>query len=198
MSRIPQKSVLKCLYFLNYLQFFLKKHAGEPAIPKAEPVEASESGDHLSVYAHSLSSKTSSSMKISNFNFFDPMTAAGIYDSTINSSTIGNNKTNIHQDQHPHHHTQHIYSSVNDYSSSSRPTTNGYWPYPTQPYFPTTPRPYNIINQMPSTSLSDPCSSPIQQDLSCHTYGSYPHIQKIVGNYPTSYEFYQPHPAKYC
>jgi hypothetical protein len=95
-----------------------------------EPVEASESGDHAS------------SIRIPNFNLFDTMAAAGIYDPTINSSSNINNKINLH------HNNQHIYSSNNDYNSSSVPTSNGYWPYSAQSYFPGTTRPYQ-------TSVSD-------------------------------------------
>ncbi|CAF4013372.1 unnamed protein product [Rotaria sordida] len=53
--------------------------------------EASQSGDYLSFYTH-----PSASMKIPNFNLFDTMTAAEIYDSTISSLSNGNNKTNLH------------------------------------------------------------------------------------------------------
>ncbi|CAF1181994.1 unnamed protein product [Rotaria sordida] len=188
----------------NYLESPKKKHAGGYTTPKVEPVEASESGDHISTYNHSSSSpksSSSSSMRISNFNLFDTMTAVGMYDSTVNSSPITNNKTNFYHIQNGNHHnTQNIYSSNNDYgSSSSIPTSNGcYWPYSTQSYFPTTTTRQYMVNQIPSTSLSDTCTSPTQQDLSYHTHGSYPHMQKPVGNYPTSYEFYQPHNAKYC
>ncbi|CAF2403601.1 unnamed protein product [Rotaria sp. Silwood2] len=184
----------------DYLESPKKKHAGGYTTPKIEPVEASESGDHTSTYNHSSSSPkpSSSSMRIPNFNLFDTMTAVGLYDSTVNSSTISNNKTNFYHIQNGNHHnTQHMYSSNNDYGSSSIPTSNGYWPYPTQSYFPATTRQY-MVNQIPSTSLSDTCASPTQQDLSYHTHGSYPHMQKTVGNYPTSYEFYQQHNAKYC
>jgi hypothetical protein len=143
-----------------------------------EPVEASESGDHL----------LTSSMRIPNFNLFDTMAAAGIYDPTINSSSNVNNKINLH------HNNQHIYSSNTDYGSSSMPTSNGYWPYSPQSYFPGTTRQY-MPNQ---TSASGTSSSPNEQDLSYHTHGSYSHMQKMVGNHPTNYEFYQPHNAKYC
>jgi len=148
-----------------------------------EPVEASESGDHLSTYTHS----SPSSMRIPNFNLFDTMTIPG------------NNKTNLHhiQNGNHHHNGQNIYSSNNEYSSSSISTSNGYWPYSTQPYFPGTTRQY-MVNQTPSTSVSDICSSPNEQDLSYHTHGSYSHMQKMVGNYPANYEFYQQHNAKYC
>ncbi|CAF2111120.1 unnamed protein product [Rotaria magnacalcarata] len=186
----------------DYLEPPKKKHAGEYTTPKVEPVEASESGDHPSTYVHPSSPKTSSSssssMRIPNFNLFDTMTAAGMYDSTVNSSATANNKNNFYHIQNGNHHnTPHIYSSNNEYGSSSMPTSNGYWPYATQPYFPATTRQY-MVNQIPSSSLSDTCASTTQQDLSYHTHGSYPHMQKTVGNYPTSYEFYQPHNAKYC
>jgi len=138
-----------------------------------EPVEASESGDHAS------------SIRIPNFNLFDTMAAAGIYDPTINSSSNINNKINLH------HNNQHIYSSNNDYNSSSVPTSNGYWPYSAQSYFPGTTRPYQ-------TSVSDTNSSSTEQDLPYHTHGTYSHMQKMVGNHPSSYEFYPPHNAKYC
>jgi hypothetical protein len=121
------------------------------------------------------------------------MAAAGIYD-----SSSGHNKTNLHHIQNGNHHNgQHIYSSNNDYGSSSIPTSNGYWPYATQSYFPGTTRQY-MVNQTPSTSIPDTCSPSSEQQLSYHTQGSYSHMQKMVGNYPTNYEFYQPHNAKYC
>lgn len=161
-----------------------------------EPVEASESGDHTSTYTHS---SPPTSRRIPNFNLFDPMAVAGIYD-----SSNGNNKTNLHHIQNGNHHLgQHIYSSNNDYNSSSISTSNSYWPYSTQTYFPGTTtaaatRQY-MGNQTSSTSLSDTCSSPTEQDLSYHPHGSYSHMQKMVGNYPTNYEFYQQqHNAKYC
>ncbi len=117
------------------------------------------------------------------------MAAAGIYD-----SANGNHKTNLHHNPNG----QHIYSSTNDYSSSpSIPTANSYWPYSTQPYFPGTPRQY-MVNQTPSTAVSDTCSSPTEQDLPYHPHGPYSHMQKMVGNYPTNYDFYPPHNAKYC
>ena len=230
-----------------------------------EPVEASESGDHLSTYGLPSSSKTppmSNNLPatIPNFNFIDPMTmAAVIYEQTggtssttsnssnssstsstnfrctdslptpssvslaaayaaassnypSSSSLNGNNKTNhlhphhhIHNGNNTHHHhnSQHLYSPNNDYVSSSVTTPNGYWPYSTQPYFPTTTRQY-MVTQPPSscpitaTGVSDTSSSSSQQDLSYHTHGSYPHMQKMVGNYPGSYEFYQQHNTKYC
>jgi len=124
-------------------------------------------------------------MRIPNFNLFDTM--AGIYD-----SSNANNKTNLHHIQNGNHHnTQHIYSSNNEYSTSA----NAYWPYSTQSYFPGTTRQY-MVNQTSSTSNT--CSSQNEQDLSYHTHGSYSHMQKMVGNYSTNYEFYQPHNAKYC
>ncbi|CAF1247504.1 unnamed protein product [Adineta steineri] len=188
-----------------------KKHAAECITPKMEPVEASESGDHLSAYAHLSSPKTPPpqpaqqqppppppSMRIPNFSLFDTMTSAGIYDPTVTSSSNGNNKTNFHHIQNGNHHNgQHIYSAHNDYGTSSVPTSNGYWPYSPQAYFPNATRQY-MINQTPSTSLPDTCSSPTEQDLSYHPHGSYSHMQKMVGNYPTSYEFYQQHNTKYC
>ena len=137
-------------------------------------------------------------MRISNFNLFDPMAAVGLYDSTGNSPSTSNNKTSFYHMQNGNsHNSQHIYSSTNDYGSPSIPTSNGYWPYSTQSYFPATTRPY-MVNQIPSTSLTDSCSSSTHQDLPYATHGSYSHMQKTVGNYPTSYEFYQPHNAKYC
>jgi hypothetical protein len=127
------------------------------------------------------------------------------------SSLHGNNKTNhLHPSHHiqngtnnHHHNGQHLYSPNTDYSSSSVTASNGYWPYSTQPYFPATTRQY-MVTQPPSscpitpTGVSDTSSSSSQQDLSYHTHGSYPHMQKMVGNYPTSYEFYQQHNPKYC
>ncbi|CAF1487063.1 unnamed protein product [Rotaria sordida] len=102
-----------------------------------EQTEASQSGDYLSFYTHPLAS-----MKIPNFNLFDTMTAAGIYDSTI--------------------------------SSLSNDTTRQY-----------------MVNQASSASASDTSSSPTKQALSYYTYESYSHMQKMSGNYPVSYEFYQ-------
>ncbi|CAF4639977.1 unnamed protein product, partial [Rotaria sp. Silwood2] len=105
----------------------LPKHASDFFTPKMESVEASESGDYLSFYTH-----PSSSMKIPTFNLFDTMAAAGIYDSTISSSSNGNNKTNLHYTG------QHIYSTNNnDYTSPISPS-NEYWSYSTQSYFPGT------------------------------------------------------------
>jgi hypothetical protein len=131
-------------------------------------------------------------MRIPNFNLFDPMAVAGIYD-----SANGNNKTNLHHIPNGNHpNGQHIYSSNNEYNSSTIPTSNGYWPYATQSYFPGTTRQY-MVNQPSSTSVSDTWSSPTQE-LSYHTPGSYSHMQKMVGNYPTNYEFYQQHNNKYC
>jgi len=126
------------------------------------------------------------------------------------SSLHGNTKTNhLHHSHHiqngnnnHHHNGQHLYSPNTDYGSSSVTASNGYWPYSTQPYFPTT-RQY-MVTQPPSscpitpTGVSDTSSSSSQQDLSYHTHGSYPHMQKMVGNYPTTYEFYQQHNNKYC
>lgn len=231
-----------------------------------EPVEASESGDHLSTYGLPSSSKTPPMSNtipaaIPNFNFIDPMAmAAVIYDQTggtsstasnsSNSSTTsstnfrcteslptpssvslaaayaaasatypassslnGTNKTtHLHSHHHlqnggnathHHHNGQHLYSPNNEYVSSSVGTSNGYWPYSSQAYFPSTTRQY-MVAQPPSscpitpTGVSDTSSSSPQQDLSYHTHGSYPHMQKMVGNYPTSYEFYQQHNNKYC
>lgn len=155
-----------------------------------EPVEASESGDHSSTYPHA----SSSSRRIPNFNLFDPMNVGGIYD-----TSNGNNKTNLHHMQNGTHHTgQNIYSANNEYNPSSIPTSNNYWPYSTPGYFPGTTRQY-MINQTSSTSISDTCSSPsTEQDLSYHPHGSYSHMQKMVGNYPANYEFYQQHNTKYC
>jgi hypothetical protein len=130
-------------------------------------------------------------MRIPNFNLFDTMAAAGMYDPSI--GTTSNNKTN-HIQNGNYHNGQHIYSPNNDYVPSSLTTSNGYWPYTTQPYFSGSARQY-MVNQTPSTSVSDTCSSPSQQDLSYHTY---PHMQKMVENYSTSYEFYQQQNAKYC
>jgi len=178
----------------SHSNVFLQKHAVECITPKMEPVEATESGDHLSTYAHLSPPKTPPPMRIPNFTLFDTMTSAGIYDSTISSSSNGNNKTNFHHIQNGNHHNgQHIYSSTNDYV----PSSNGYWPYSTQPYFPGATRQYTI-NQTSSTSVPDTCSSPTEQELSYNTHGSYSHMQKMVGNYPTSYEFYQQHNTKYC
>lgn len=229
-----------------------------------EPVEASESGDHLSAYGLS-SSKTppinnSLSTAMPSFNFIDQMTmAAAMYDQTggtssstpnsSNSSNIsstnfrctdpiptpstvslaaayaaassnypsssalnGNNKSNhLHSHHHGqngtttnhHHNGQHLYPSNTDYGSSPVTSSNGYWPYSTQSYFPGTTRQY-MGSQPPAscpltaTGVSDTSSSPSQQDLAYHTHGSYPHMQKMVGTYPASYEFYQQHNAKYC
>ena len=133
-------------------------------------------------------------MRIPNFNLFDTMAAAGIYD-----PASGNPKTNLHHIPNGNHsNVQHIYPSTNDYnSSSSIPTSNGYWPYSTPSYFPAPPRQY-MINQTSSTSVSDTCSSLTEQNLPYHTHGSYAQMQKMVGNYPTNYEFYPQHNAKYC
>ncbi|UJR20764.1 hypothetical protein I4U23_023882 [Adineta vaga] len=172
-----------------------KKHANDCITPKMEPVEASESGDHSSTYAHLSPPKTPPppAMRIPNFSLFDTMTSAGMYD-----SSNGNTKTNFHHIQNGNHHTgQHIYSANTDYGPSSVPTSNGYWPYATQSYFPSASRQY-MMNQTPSTSLSDGCSSPTEQELSYHPHGTYSHMQKMVGNYPTGYEFYQQHNPKYC
>jgi hypothetical protein len=182
------KKVLTSFFLNNFFyDIILQKHAGGYSTPKMEPVEASESGDHLSTYTHS----SPSSMRIPNFNLFDTMAAAGIYDSTMNASSNGNNKINLH------HNGQHIYATNNDYGSSSVPPSNGYWPYSTQSYFPGPTRQY-MVNQTPSTSVSDTNSPTSEQELSYHTHGSYSHMQKMVGNHPASYEFYQQHNAKYC
>ena len=67
--------------------------------------------------------------------------------------------------------------------TSSVTAPNGYWPYSTQPYFPSTARQY-MITQPPSscpitpTGVSDTSSSSSQQDLSYHTHGSYPTYAK--------------------
>ncbi|CAF1038516.1 unnamed protein product [Rotaria sordida] len=240
-----------------------KKHAGGYTTPKIEPVEASESGDHLLTYGLPSSSKTPPMTNalpstIPNFNFIDPMTmAAVIYEQTGGTSTTsnssnssstsstnlrctdsittsnsvslaaayaaassnysstsslnGNNKTNhLHSHHHiqngnnnHHHNGQHLYSPNNDYGSSSVTASNGYWPYSTQPYFAGAARQY-MVTQPPSscpitpTGVSDTSSSSSQQDLSYHTHGAYPHMQKMVGNYPASYDFYQQHNNKYC
>ena len=202
----------------------LQKPAGGYSTPKIEPIEASESGDHSSAYVRPPSaSKVSPPMKLANFNLFDTMAAAGMYDSTVNTpatssassttqnsaslaaayaaaSSNGTHKTHqLHhpiQNGHPHH-GQHLYASHGDYGSSPVTAPNGYWPYSTQPYFNSTPRQY-MVPQTPPTSVSDTCSSPSRQELSYHTHGPYPHMQKMVGNYPTNYEFYQQHNAKYC
>lgn len=128
------------------------------------------------------------------------------------SSLHGNTKSNhLHSSHHlqngstnHHHNGQHLYSPNNDYASSPITSTNGYWPYSTQSYFPGTTRQY-MVTQPPSScpitpsGVSDTSSSPSQQDLaSYHSHGSYPHMQKMVGNYPTTYEFYQQHNTKYC
>ena len=128
------------------------------------------------------------------------------------SSLHGNTKSNhLHSSHHiqngsnnHHHNGQHLYSPNNDYGSSPVTSANGYWPYPTQPYFASTTRQY-MVTQPPSScpitpsGVSDTSSSPSQPDLvSYHPHGSYPHMQKMVGNYPTSYEFYQQHNTKYC
>ena len=231
-----------------------------------EPVEASESGDHLSSYglpSSSSSSKTpplpnALSSTMSNFNFIDPMAmAAVIYEqsggtssttsnssnsslssstnfrctdslsnansvslaaaayaaasSNYSSSNVNSKNTHPHShhvqngthNHHHHHNGQHLYSPNQDYGSSSVPTSAGYWPYPTQTYFPSAARQYMVPQPPPScpiaaTGVSDTSSSSSQQDLSYHAHGSYPHMQKMVGTYPTSYEFYQQHNAKYC
>ena len=242
-----------------------------------EPVEASESGDHLLTYGLPSSSKTPPLTNplpttIPNFNFIDPMTMAAViceqsggtsttsnsssssstssatnfrctdsittsnsvslaaayaaassnYSSSSSSSLNGNNKTNHllshqhiqngnnhHHHHHHHHHQlhngQHLYSPTNDYAGSSSVTSsNGYWPYSTQSYFPSAPRQY-IVTQPPSscppitpTGVSDTSSLSSQQDLPYHTPTSYPHMQKMIGNYPVSYDFYQQHNIKYC
>ncbi|CAF1318940.1 unnamed protein product [Rotaria sordida] len=138
-----------------------------------EPVEASQSGDYLSFYTH-----PSASMKIPNFNLFDTVTAAEIYDSTVNSLSNGNNKTNLH------HTGQHIYSTNNDYTSSIS-ISNGYWSYSTQPYLPHTTRQY-MVNQASSASASDTSSLPTEQALSYYTHESYSYMQKMSGNYPNN------------
>lgn len=166
-------------------------------------------------------SSNSSSTSSTNFRCTDSITtpssvslAAAYAAASSNypsSSLHGNNKTNhLHPSHHIqngnnnlHHNGQHLYSPNNDYGSSSVSTSNGYWPYSTQPYFPSTTRQY-MVTQPPSscpitpTGVSDTSSSSSQQDLSYHTHGSYPHMQKMVGNYPSSYEFYQQHNTKYC
>jgi hypothetical protein len=165
-------------------------------------------------------SSNSSSTSSTNFRCTDSITTpssvslAAAYaaaSSNYSSSLNGNNKTNH---LHPHHHIQngnnnhhhngqHLYSPNTDYGSSSVTASNGYWPYSTQPYFPGATRQY-MVPQPPSScpitpsGVSDTSSSSSQQDLSYHTHGSYPHMQKMVGNYPTTYEFYQQHNNKYC
>ena len=239
-----------------------KKHAGGYTTPKMEPVEASESGDHLSTYVLPSSSKTppipnSLSTTIPNFNFIDPMTMAAVMyeqagcvgsasttSNSSNSSTTSStnfrctdsiptpssvslaaayaaasstypsssslhptNKSNhLHSAHHiqngntnHHHNGAHLYSPNPDYGSSS----NGYWPYSSQSYFPNTTRQY-MVPQTPSscpitpTGVSDTSSSSPQQELSYHTHGSYPTMPKMPGNYSASYEFYQQHNPKYC
>ncbi|CAF1555082.1 unnamed protein product, partial [Adineta ricciae] len=114
------------------LQSPKKKHAGECITPKTEPVEASESGDHSSVYAHLSPPKASppppppppAAMRIHNFSLFDTMTSAGMYDPTISPSSTGNAKTNFHHIPNGTHHTgQHIYSPNMDYGPPSVPTS---------------------------------------------------------------------------
>lgn len=160
-------------------------------------------------------------MKLGNFNLFDTISAAGIYDPTVSTSTnssstsnpvalaaaayaaassngkpstnhLGHSMSTNHQ-----HHGQHMYSPGTDYSSSPVSSSNGYWPYSTQPYFPGSTRQY-VVPQTPSISTSDAGSPTARHDLSYPSHGNYPHMQKMVGNYSTSYEFYQQHNAKYC
>jgi hypothetical protein len=178
-----------------------------------------QTGGASSTPSNSSNSSTASS---ANFRCTDSIStpssvslaAAAAYAATSSnypsSSLNGNNKVNH---LHPHHHVQngnnhhhngqHLYSPNTDYGSSSVTAPNGYWPYTTQPYFPGTTRQYMVPQPPPScpitpTGVSDTSSSSSQQDLSYHTHGSYSHMQKMVGNYPTSYEFYQQHNAKYC
>ncbi|CAF4294138.1 unnamed protein product [Rotaria sordida] len=80
-------------------------------------------------------------------------------------------------------------STNNDYTSSIS-ISNGYWSYSTQPYFPDTTR-QHMVNQASSASASDTSSSRTEQALSYYTHESYSHMQKMSGNYPVSYEFYQ-------
>lgn len=185
-----------------------QKHAGAYSTAKVEPVEASESGDHFSTYAQPSTSKVSPSMKLTNFNLFDSMN--GIYDpavATINAnpsnSTALTKATHLHHSmvngthQQPHHPHggQTMYPSNVDYSSTSVNNCNGYWPYPSQSFLPGSTRQYIVP---PTSSVADVCSPPPRPDLNYPNHVSYGPMQKMVGSYPTSYEFYPSHNAKYC
>ena len=159
-------------------------------------------------------------MKLGNFNLFDTMGVTGMYD-TVNgtsnntsplsnpvalaaaayvaASSNVNSKSNhlTHPMQNNNQeHGQHSYPVTTEYNSSIN-GTNGYWGYTPQPYCTTSTRQY-MQTPAGTISASDACSSPARHDLSYHTHGNYPHMQKMVGNYPTGYEFYQHHNAKYC
>jgi hypothetical protein len=181
-----------------------------------------QTGGTSSTTSNSTSSSIASS---TNFRCTDPMptqstvslaaayaAASSTYPSS-SSLNVANKSNHLHSQHHAqngmtnhHHNGQHLYSPNHDYGSSSVTGANGYWPYSSQSYFPGTTRQY-MVGQPPTscpvttTGVSDTSSSSSstsQHDLSYHGHGSYPHMQKMVGNYPNSYEFYQQHNAKYC
>lgn len=117
------------------------------------------------------------------------------------SSTTNHKPTPLHHSViNGTHHSQHhgpttMYPSNNDYTTPSMNNCNGYWPYPTQTFFPGSTRQYMMPQ---NSSVSDGCSSPPRPDLTYSNHGSYGPMQKMVANYSTSYDFYPTHNSKYC